>query len=40
MSEVLVATAGLLVVGAILMALFLPARATQQEEPAKVLATA
>ena len=34
MSEVLVATAGLLVVGAILMALFLPARAVNNAQPA------
>jgi Na+/melibiose symporter-like transporter len=34
MSEVLVATAGLLVVGAILMALFLPARAADSAVPA------
>jgi hypothetical protein len=40
MSDVLLVTSGLLVVGAVLMALFLPARATAQEEPAKVLATA
>jgi hypothetical protein len=36
MSEVLVATAGLLVVGAVLMALFLPARAAQLEPTAEV----
>ena len=36
MSDVLVATAGLLVVGAALMALFLPARATQLEPSAEV----
>ena len=34
MSEVLVATAGLLVVGAVLMALFLPARAADAADPA------
>jgi len=34
MSEVLMVTAGLLVVGAVLMALFLPARAPQVEQPA------
>ena len=34
MSDVLVATAGLFVVGAVLMALFLPARATKVDEPA------
>ena len=33
MSDVLMVTAGLLVVGAILMALFLPARAPQHEQP-------
>ncbi|GAC1678650.1 MAG: hypothetical protein PVS3B2_20940 [Candidatus Dormibacteraceae bacterium] len=36
MSEVLVATAGLLVAGAALMALFLPARATRVEPAAEV----
>jgi hypothetical protein len=36
MSEVLVATAGLLVVGAVLMALFLPARAARLEPTAEV----
>jgi EmrB/QacA subfamily drug resistance transporter len=36
MSEVLVATAGLLVLGAVLMALFLPARATRVESTAEV----
>jgi MFS transporter, DHA2 family, multidrug resistance protein len=34
MSDVLLATAGLLVAGAVLMALFLPARASHAEEPA------
>ena len=34
MSDVLLVTAGLLVVGAVLMALFLPARAPQVEHPA------
>jgi hypothetical protein len=34
MSDVLVVTAGLLVAGAVLMALFLPARAPQAEQPA------
>jgi MFS transporter, DHA2 family, multidrug resistance protein len=36
MSEVLVATAGLLVVGAVLMALFLPGRATRVEPSIEV----
>jgi predicted MFS family arabinose efflux permease len=38
MSDVLMATAGLLVVGAVLMALFLPARATRLEPIAEVAA--
>jgi len=38
MSEVLMATAGLLVVGAVLMALFLPARATRVEPSAEMVA--
>jgi hypothetical protein len=36
MSDVLLVTAGLLVVGAVLMALFLPARATRVEPSSEV----
>jgi hypothetical protein len=38
MGEVLLATAGLMLVGAVLMALFLPARATRVEPSAEVAA--
>jgi len=39
MSDVLVVTAGLLVAGAVLMTLFLPARAPQVEQPAASIGT-
>ena len=39
MSDVLLVTAGLLVGGAVLMTLFLPARASHVEQPELVLGT-